>query len=165
MAAAITIANHGNTPSPWQESTMATASLVPRQSHTPGGGMWGDLSGPKLTATTCREATPRQLLPDQTSWRKTVSTLSDRWSLEELRNQETTGDFTGDSKCLFTISSPCLLLQCVLSVSIESSRAPNPIPVKLFLNILLMKAQSTLQYPQSCPSARGEGCGVPQKAG
>lgn len=41
MAAAITIANHGNPPSPWQESTMATASLVPRQCHTPGAGSTG----------------------------------------------------------------------------------------------------------------------------
>lgn len=64
------LANHGNTPSLWQESTTATASLVPRQRHTHGAGNAGG---------------PGKL--------ETVSALNDRWSLEELRNEESHWSF------------------------------------------------------------------------
>lgn len=56
--------------------------------------MLGDLSGPELTAYyLLGKQPPERRLPDQASWRQGVSALSDHWSLEELRNQESRWSF------------------------------------------------------------------------
>lgn len=158
------LASCGNTPSPWQESTMATANLFKTVSHIWSRQCWGSLLVLSRLPITLWEATLEQQLPDQASWRQTVS----QCLLEPGRAKETkraADHFAGNSECPFTISSLCLCLQCVLPVSSKNSHAPSLMPVKTVSKHPLNEStEHPTNPPQSCPSARGEGCGLPQSA-
>lgn len=143
------LANHGNTPSLWQKSTTTTASLVPRQCHTTG---VGNAGGSVWSWTDCllpvREATPRTT----TSWPGKLETegFCSEWSLELERAKKPREPLVIPQGTANTFL-PSVPSACFSSVCYWSPVRAHTLPVycqwKLFLNILLMKAQSTLWTP------------------